>query len=57
MAEENPSHNDDDMMLDQVARECMDAIEKKDKDTFMECFHVLISDIMQKMSSTTNYEE
>lgn len=42
---------DDDAMLDQVASECMEAIEKKDKESFKECFHVLVADLMHKMSN------
>jgi hypothetical protein len=46
-----PEPSDDDIMMDQVAREMMDAFEKKDKDQLLECFHVLVADIMSKMSS------
>jgi hypothetical protein len=45
-----PEPSDDDIMMDQVAREMMDAFEKKDKDQLLECFHVLVADIMSKMS-------
>jgi hypothetical protein len=40
---------DDDMMLNHVALECMHAIESKDKDAFLDSFHVLVSDIVNKM--------
>lgn len=43
--------SDDDMMMDQVAAECMAAIEAKDKDAFIECIHVLLADLINKMSS------
>ena len=41
--------SDHEMMMDQVAHEAMEAIEKKDKDQFKECLHVLISDLLMKM--------
>ncbi len=40
---------DQDTMLDHVAMECMDAIERKDKKAFMDAFHVLVADLMMKM--------
>jgi hypothetical protein len=43
--------SDDDMILDQCARECMQAIENKDKEAFVESLHMLLADLMQKMSS------
>jgi hypothetical protein len=40
----------EDHLLDDVAMECMEAIENKDKETFKDALHVLISDIIHKMS-------
>lgn len=54
--EKYDEQHDDDAMLDQVAQECMDAIEKKDKEAFMECFHVLVGDLLQKMSNPSTEE-
>lgn len=42
---------DDETMMDQVALECMHAIDKKDKQAFMDSLHVLIADILNKMGS------
>ncbi len=50
-------HDDDDMMMDQVATECMDAIERKDKDAFIESLHVLLGDLLNKMSSPAEEED
>jgi hypothetical protein len=47
----NPEMNDDDTMMHQVASECMEAIEKKDKEQFMQCMHVLMSDLLSKMQT------
>ena len=43
--------SDDDIMLDHCAAECMSAIENKDKEAFMDAFHVLVSDIVNKMQT------
>lgn len=43
--------SDHEAVLDQVAREMMDAIGKKDKSQLLECFHVLVADMIDKMSS------
>ncbi len=40
--------NDDDMIMDHCALECMQAIESKDKDTFMESMSMLVQDIINK---------
>lgn len=49
VADEQDSDND--AVMDHCAREMMDAIESKDKDKLLDAFHVLVGDIMQKMSS------
>ncbi len=41
-------------MLDSVASECMEAIEKKDKERFIDCLHVLVSDIVTRMGSDSS---
>lgn len=43
--------DDNSALLDHVALECMHAIESKDKDSFLDAFHVLVADILQKMES------
>ncbi len=45
--------NEDDYSADvmtHVAKECMDAIENRDKEAFLDSFHVLVADIMDKIS-------
>lgn len=41
---------DNEAIMDHCAKEMMDAIESKDKDKLLDAFHVLVSDIMSKMS-------
>jgi len=48
--------SDDDVMMDQVALECMKAIESKDKAAFMEALHVLVADLLMKMQSADSDE-
>lgn len=43
--------DDDQMMIDQCAMECMEAIEKKDKDAFIESLHVLIAHMIMDMQT------
>ena len=43
-------------IMDHCAMECMHAIEAKDKDAFRQSFHVLISDIVHKMSEEMEKE-
>ena len=52
-SEKDPEDGDDDheQIMDQVARECMDAFEKKDKEQLLECLHVLVADILDKLST------
>lgn len=35
-----------DAMLDELAGECMDAIDKDDNERFLDCLHVIICDIV-----------
>jgi hypothetical protein len=46
-----PEKSDDEIMLDQCAKECMEAIDSKDKDKFVESLHVLIADLLNKMQT------
>lgn len=46
---EDSADGDHEIMMDQVAMEMMDAIEKKDKEAFIECLHTLIADLLMKM--------
>lgn len=45
-----PDQDDSEMMMDQCALECMNAIESKDKEAFRQAFHVLVADILEKLS-------
>lgn len=50
MKDEAMSHEgDEEQIMDHVAMECMHAIENKDKSAFKDAFHVLVSDIVNKM--------
>lgn len=55
MSPEEP--NDDQMMMDHCALECMQAIESKDKDTFMSSISMLVQDIIEKNFSDNEPEE
>lgn len=48
---EDMEGDDDEAMMDAVAQECMDSIESKDKEGFKSSLHVLVSDILQKLSN------
>jgi hypothetical protein len=50
-AEGGPVDSDNEMMMDQCAMECMDAIEKKNKDSFRDSFQVLVADLLSKMGT------
>lgn len=53
-----PEMSDDkEAMLDHCALECMQAIETKDKQAFREAFHVLVADILDKMSMDMEMDE
>lgn len=54
MAESGES--DHEMMIDQCAVECMEAIESKDKAKFREAFEVLIADLLSKMEANEGEE-
>lgn len=45
-----PENDDQESLMDQCALECMNAIEMKDKTAFREAFHVLIADLINKLS-------
>lgn len=48
---EAPANDEDhEMMMDQCAMECMEALERKDKEAFRESFEVLVADILGKLS-------
>lgn len=49
--------NDDEMMMDQMALECMHAMENKDKEMFKHSFHVLVADILDKLSGEMEMKE
>lgn len=46
---EGPADGDDEMLMDQCASECMEAIEKKDKSAFKDALQVLVSDMLRKL--------
>jgi len=52
-----PEANDDSMMMDHCAMECMEAIESKDKEKFKQAFHVLVSDVLHKLSDEMETKE
>lgn len=53
MTPPKPDHDaDHDAVMDQVARECMNAIEHKDKEAFIQAFQVLLADLMDKMQAS-----
>lgn len=49
--------NDDETMMDQIASEAMDAIERKDKDVFLSSMHALLSDLVNKMNTPQEESE
>lgn len=56
MAEGGEMDGDHEAMMDQCAMECMDAIEKKDKEGFMESLEALVASMMMKMNSGQEQE-
>lgn len=44
---------DREALLDHVAMECMTAIEHKDHEAFMQAFEVLVTDLIERLSDTT----
>lgn len=55
-AEGGEVDGDHEMLMDQCAQECMDAIESKDKSAFKEALHTLIADLLMKMESSEGEE-
>lgn len=49
--------DDDNELMNHVALECMHAIEAKDKEGFMSALHVLMADLLNKMSAEPAEEE
>lgn len=48
--EAEPEDSDHEAIMDQVAKEMMDAIESNDNDKLLEAFQCIVADVMQKMS-------
>ena len=48
-AEGGEVDEDHEMLMDQCAMECMEAIESKDKTKFREAFETLLADLLMKM--------
>ena len=57
---DEPSQNasgDDDSVLNHVALECMDAITARDTEMFKQAFHVLVADLLRKLSEEMEPQE
>lgn len=52
-----PDAADQEQLMDHCALECMHAIENKDADAFLESFHVLVADVMNRMNESEESEE
>ncbi len=50
-AEGGEVDGDNDALMDHVALEMMHAIENKDKRAFIDAFHALVADLLNKMGS------
>jgi hypothetical protein len=50
-AEGGEVEGDNDALMDHVALEMMHAIETKDKQAFIDAFHALVADLLNKMGS------
>lgn len=48
---------DNESVMDHCALECMNAIEMKDKAAFRDSFHVLVADILDKLSKDLEMEQ
>lgn len=48
---------DDDALMDHVALECMNAIETKDKEQFLDSFRVLVADLLNKVQGPVEGEK
>lgn len=57
MQPEMKDQDDGEAMMDHCALECMNAIEMKDKEAFKQSFHVLVADILSKLSDEMEPEE
>lgn len=57
MPDEKAPKGDDDEVMDHVAMEAIHSIHNKDKDGFRNSFHVLVADILHKISSPMENEE
>lgn len=57
MNEMDQMPDDNEALMDHCALECMRAIESKDKQAFRESFHVLIADILNKLSMDMEMKE
>ncbi len=58
MAEGGEVEGDDNKaLMEQCALECMHAIENKDKGAFLEAFHCLVADLLNKMQPEEMAEE
>ena len=49
--EADDQDSDNDAVMDQVCKELMQAFESKDKDKLLDAFHVLVGDIISRLSS------
>jgi hypothetical protein len=57
MAEGGEVDSDHEALMDHVALECMNALEMKDKEGFRDAFHVLVADILNKLSDEMESKE
>lgn len=48
---------DHEALMDHCALECMNALEMKDKEGFRSAFHVLVADILNKLSDQMESKE
>lgn len=49
MAEGGEVEGDNKALMEQCALECMHALENKDKGAFLEAFHCLVADVLNRM--------
>jgi hypothetical protein len=49
--------SEDDSLLDHVALECMDALTTHDTQKFQQAFHVLVGDVLRKLSDELEVKE
>lgn len=54
---ENEEQSDDDVMMDHVALEAMHAIDRKDKESFRNSFHVLVGHTLMQMDAGSDEGE